>query len=57
MDEQPENPLTENPLTELAASAALHHEVYLAYLDAGFSAAQALDLLKTIVTAGIQGAA
>lgn len=51
----PDNP--QPPLTELAAMAVQFHELYTAYVDAGFTEDQALDLLKAIITAGIGGGA
>lgn len=51
----PDNP--QPPLTELAAAAVQQHELYRSWVDAGFTEEQALDLLKTIITAGIGGAA
>lgn len=46
---QPAGPA--DPMTELAAEAALHHEIYLAYLAAGFTEPQAFALIKALVTA------
>ncbi|WAZ20211.1 hypothetical protein STRCI_001312 [Streptomyces cinnabarinus] len=45
------------PITELAAMAVQHHEAFQAWVDAGFTEAQALDLLKTIILRGIAGGA
>jgi hypothetical protein len=45
----------EDPITQLAAAAAQVHELYLSYIEAGFTEAQAFDLVKTILTAGIGG--
>lgn len=38
------------PMTELAANAAMMHEAYCAYVDAGFTEAQAMQLLCAIVS-------
>lgn len=43
------------PITELAALAAQHHELYQAWTAAGFTEQQALELLKALVTAGVTG--
>lgn len=43
------------PLTALAAQAAAQHEVFRAWLAAGFTEDQALKLLAAMVTASIQG--
>jgi hypothetical protein len=40
-----------DPLTELAALAAQHHEIYEAWISAGFTERQALELLKTVILA------
>ncbi len=45
----------EDPMTELAAGAAQMHELFTAYIDAGFSHAEALQILIAVVTAGIRG--
>jgi hypothetical protein len=45
----------EDPITQLASAAAQLHELYLSYLAAGFTEAQAFDLVKTILTAGVGG--
>ena len=44
----------EFPLTELAAAAAQLHELYTAYLQAGFSEAQAFELVRSMAAAGIK---
>jgi hypothetical protein len=51
----PDNP--QPPLTELAAEAALHHEMFNAYIGAGFTEGQAIKLLAAIVTANTSGGA
>jgi hypothetical protein len=45
----------DSPLTELAAAAAQQHELYTAYVEAGFTEPQAMQLLIAIVTAGVGG--
>ncbi|MEV0608109.1 hypothetical protein AB0I61_17260 [Polymorphospora rubra] len=42
-----------SPITEMAAGAAATHELYLAYVEAGFTAQQAMQLMCAIVSAGI----
>jgi len=52
--------MTDNPqppLTELAAEAALHHEMFNAWTEAGFTEGQAIKLLAAIVTANATGGA
>lgn len=43
------------PMTELAALAAQHHEAFTAWISAGFTEHQALELLKAIITANTAG--
>ncbi|MEI5520701.1 hypothetical protein WB388_08810 [Streptomyces brasiliscabiei] len=43
------------PITELAAMAAQNHEAYEAWVAAGFTEQQALELLKAVITAHIKG--
>ncbi|MFE9448290.1 hypothetical protein [Streptomyces sp. NPDC006739] len=50
----PDSP--QDPITDLAAGAAQVHELYLAYIGAGFNEHQALRLVISILTAGIGGA-
>jgi hypothetical protein len=45
----------QDPITDLAAAAAQLHELYSAYVDAGFTETQSMHLLTAIVTAGIGG--
>ncbi|WP_439947184.1 hypothetical protein [Streptomyces sp. BBFR109] len=45
----------DSPLTELAAMAVQNHELYTTYVHAGFSEAQAMQLLIAIVTASLGG--
>lgn len=42
-----------DPITELAAAAVQLHELYSAYIEAGFSEAQAFELTKAILVAGV----
>ncbi|MFJ2630852.1 hypothetical protein ACIO6U_02660 [Streptomyces sp. NPDC087422] len=51
----PDDP--QSPITELAAMAVQHHELYTAYVDAGFTENQALQMLISIIMATIGGAA
>lgn len=44
----------EDPITELAAAAAQMHELFSAYVDAGFTEQQALYLLGRLITAGMR---
>lgn len=43
----------EDPITQLAAAAAQLHELYTAYLEAGFTEAQAFELTKAILTGSL----
>lgn len=43
-----------DPVTSLAEGAAQLHELFVAYLNAGFTESQALYLLGQIIQAGIQ---
>jgi hypothetical protein len=44
-----------DPITELAAGAAQLHEVYLAYLEAGFTDTQAFELVKALLVHSLGG--
>lgn len=44
-----------DPITELVAMAAQNHEMFQAWVDAGFTEQQALELLKALITAHIKG--
>jgi hypothetical protein len=46
----------QDPITDLAAGAAQLHELYTAYVAAGFTDIQALQLIIALLTAGIRGA-
>lgn len=48
-------PDPEDPVTELAASAVQLHELHLAYLAAGFTEAQAMELIKALLMASVGG--
>lgn len=41
----------EDPITALAAAATGMHELFTAYIDAGFTRAEALQILIAVVTA------
>lgn len=49
----PDTPL--DPITDLAAGAAQLHELYSAYVGAGFTEMQALQLVIALITAGLRG--
>lgn len=38
------------PITHLGAAAAAHHEAYTAWVDAGFTPEQAMQLLIALIT-------
>lgn len=44
-----------DPITELAAAAVQQHELYQAWIDAGFTRVEALELLKTVMLASLAG--
>lgn len=44
-----------DPVTELAAGAAQLHELYEEYLRAGFTAAQAMQIVCTVLRATLVG--
>ncbi|HET6636803.1 MAG TPA: hypothetical protein VFH77_17430 [Streptomyces sp.] len=46
---------TPDPLTPLAAEAAMHHEAFKAWVKAGFTQEQAMELLKAVITAHVRG--
>jgi hypothetical protein len=43
----------DSPLTELAAMAAMHHEMYRSYVDAGFTEEQAFRIVLTVISGGL----
>lgn len=49
-------PDPEDPITLLAEGAAQLHELFLAYIGAGFTEHQALFLIGQMIQASIQGA-
>jgi hypothetical protein len=49
-------PEPQDPITQLAAAAVQLHELYEAYLSAGFTEAQALELVKATLAASVGGA-
>jgi hypothetical protein len=48
-------PEPQDPLTDLAAAAAQLHELFVSYVEAGFTEDQALRLIIGVITAGITG--
>lgn len=46
----------QNPLSELMVAAAMMHEFFRTYVEAGFSEQQALYLVGQMLTANIRGA-
>ena len=47
-------PQPEDPLTLLQTGAVNQHEMYLSWVQAGFTEEQALDLLKAVITSLIR---
>ncbi|WP_289009138.1 hypothetical protein [uncultured Thermomonospora sp.] len=45
--------MPQDPFTELAKAAIQLHELFKAFLDAGFTEPQAMQLVCTALTAGI----
>jgi hypothetical protein len=45
--------LPPDPLTQLAQGAAQGHELFMAYVQAGFTRGEALQLLIVVISAGI----
>jgi hypothetical protein len=50
-------PLEDDPLTLLQEGAVNQHEMYISWVAAGFTEAQALDLLKAVITTLIRAVA
>lgn len=50
----PEDDFPPDPVSALAASAASMHELFVAYLGAGFMRNEALYLIGLILTAGMR---
>ncbi|MEV8637779.1 hypothetical protein AB0395_39645 [Streptosporangium sp. NPDC051023] len=46
----------EDPITQLAQGAAQLHELFMAYVNAGFTESQALYLIGQMIQASIRGA-
>lgn len=38
-----------DPITVLGSAAAQHHEIYLAYVEAGFRPDQAMQIITTMI--------
>jgi hypothetical protein len=49
-----EGPGPQDPMTALTEGAAQQHEMFLAWMAVGFTEDQALELLKTAITAAIR---
>lgn len=47
----------DSPLGSLAQAAVGQHEMYVSWIDAGFSEEQAFELLKAVVTSIVRGSA
>jgi len=45
----------QDPMPGLADAAVTLHELFVQYQDAGFTEAQAFDLVKTALLAGLRG--
>lgn len=54
MSPQEPQALPASPMTELAAAAAQMHELKQAYVEAGFTNAEAMQLLCAVLTAGVR---
>lgn len=54
-DCEPDHEHVINGLTALMAGAAATHEMFLAYVAAGFTEAQALYLVAQLLAAGMRG--
>lgn len=48
------NEVPPDPVTDLMSASAQQHEMYLAWVAAGFTETQALELLETFITALVQ---
>ena len=49
--------MSDSPLQTMLEAAIAIHEVYLSYVEAGFTDAQALELVKTLIANGGSGGA
>ena len=47
--------LPDEPLSELVEGAVNQHEMYMAWIEAGFTENQSLELLKAVLTSLIRG--
>ncbi|MFE9286727.1 hypothetical protein [Streptomyces olivaceus] len=50
------DPCPQDPVTHLAAATVQLHELYGAYIAAGFTEAQALELVKVVLAVSMGGA-
>lgn len=46
-------PVPPDPMTALGEGAAMHHEVFMAWVRAGFTRTEALQLLVEVIRAGL----
>lgn len=49
----PDDTPPQDPFTQLAEGAAQAHELFIAYVDAGFTRAEALQILLSIIAMAI----
>jgi hypothetical protein len=49
-----ENGMPSDPVTGLGSIAAMHHEWYLAWQEAGFTEPQAFDLVKVAISSAFR---
>lgn len=54
-DDKPGGEPVQNPLTDLMAGAAMMHELFRTYVEAGFTESQALYLIGQMLTANMRG--
>jgi hypothetical protein len=52
----PKEAMPADPMTELSAGAVQTHELYRAYVDAGFTPAQAMQIVCAMIAASAQAA-
>ncbi len=50
-----DQPMPPSPINALAVGAAQTHELYRAYVEAGFSEAQAMQLICTMLVESLRG--
>ena len=48
--------MPEDPMTALAIGASQQHELFMAWVQAGFTRAEALELLIEVIRPGIEAA-